>query len=89
MPRKKVQTEVENDPDTEICLVHRDQVRGDYWPLASFMGGVDKISVDRRGDTTIIKIVSPAGGIYLDVPWKRPKREFRSRRASENKPGPT
>ena len=88
MRREKVTIPVENDPNTDICLVHRDQVRGDYWPLASFLGGVDKITVDRRGNTTIIKIVSPDGGIYLDDSWERPKREWRSRRASQAKPKP-
>jgi hypothetical protein len=95
MARKKEMTEVENAAAADIYLVesspeNRGPGGGDYWPLASVKGGVDRITVERRGNTTIIKIVSPGGGSYLDPDgWDRPKREWRSRSASQAKAKPS
>ncbi len=89
MRRKKI--ECEDAPEATIELVESDPHDPkrlwfggkDHWPLASIRGGVDKMTVQRKGNTTIIKIVSPEGGSYLDPDgWERPKRQWRTRRVS-------
>jgi hypothetical protein len=84
MPRKpKKPIPVEDAPSATVEVRTRDfQTRGpkDHWPLAILGGGIDKMTVERKGNTTIIKIVSPEGGSVLDPGGlERPKREWRSR----------
>ena len=91
MTRRKKNGEAEvslDTPSINVELRNKSARPGSYdrWPLASIEGGIDKISVDRRGNTTIIKIVSPEGSIYADN-WKRPKREWRTRRLAQPAPG--
>jgi len=90
MPKKaKEPLEAENAAEATIELVARNRGQNDRWPLASVKGGVDKMTVERKGNTTIIKIVSPEGGSYLDPDgWQRPKREWRSRRSPKAIDGP-
>ena len=85
------------DGDADILLVKHndpDPRMKDRWTLASVRGGVDKITVERKGNTTIIKVVSPEGLSFLDTPnlrggWQRPKREWRSRHPSQPKVTPS
>jgi hypothetical protein len=60
----------------------------EYWPLAVVEGGIDRITVEREGNTTIIKIVSPEGHEYADPVWERPKGEWRSLKGPNSEPQP-
>lgn len=69
----------------EIVVELRDRPGGaklaeHSWPIAVVRGGIDKFSITHRGDTTTIKIVSPAGNAISDD-WERPKRGRGSRKA--------
>jgi len=90
---KKKPTPVEDAPAAQIELVTHDnspRTPKDRWPIAIVKGGIDKMTVERKGNTTIIKIVSPEGGDYLDPGgWERPRREWRSRRVPRPKAIPT
>lgn len=84
MPRKPTKpVPCEDAPEALVELITHDPfTRGkkDTWTLASIRGPVDKMTVERKGNTTIIKIVSPDGDSALDPGgWERPKREWRSR----------
>jgi hypothetical protein len=86
MPRRKDIEEVTMDTRSISIEMRNGAARGksDRWPLASVIGGIDKLTIDRRGNTTIIKIVSPQGGPIMDN-WERPKRQWRSRRDGPSK----
>jgi hypothetical protein len=93
MPRRPTKpVPCEDAPQATVELITHDPfTRGkkDTWPLAAIRGGVDKMTVERKGNTTIIKIVSPDGSSVLDPGgWERPKREWRSRRSGQPKAAP-
>jgi hypothetical protein len=93
MPRKPTKPiPCEDAPEALVELITLDPfTRGkkDTWPLASIKGGVDKMTVEIKGNTTIIKIVSPDASSGLDPGgWERPKREWRSRRGRQAKAAP-
>jgi hypothetical protein len=80
------------DDEAAVVLVRRNadlRRAKDRWSLAGVSGGIDKMTVERKGNTTIIKIVSPEGGSYLDPGgWERPTRERRRRRTPAAKAKP-
>ena len=87
--KKELVVPVEDAPVALVELITHDplhpRAKKDTWPIASVKGGVDKMTVERKGNTMIIKIVSPEGGSTLDPGgWERPKREWHSR----HKPSP-
>ena len=53
----------------------------DYWPLATIKGGIETMTVTRRGRTLTLKIVSPDAAVWSDgwnpnVPgWERHDKE--------------
>lgn len=63
-----------------VELTKRTDTR-DSKALACIHGGIDKVTVERKGNTTIIKIVSPDSEPYLGPGgWKRPARKELYRR---------
>ena len=104
MPRNRTKPiACEDAPQADIDLIARDPDSGkelDHWPLAVVWGGIDKMTVEQKGNMTIIKIVSPEGGKGLFESWERskdrfvkpasatPERKSRTRRASEPKAAP-
>jgi hypothetical protein len=57
----------------------------DRWPLATFSGGVNRISLSRRGNTTTIKIESPQAVIWSEgyrKPAVRPGRRAKIAQAT-------
>ena len=55
--------------------------------LANIEGGIEKCSVVRRGNKTIIEIVSPKAMIYTKG-WEKPKREPVPRRKVTKRAAP-
>lgn len=66
-------------------------IPADRQPLVTIRGGFDSYSVKRRGNKTIIEIVSPDAEIWSEG-WERPKRGPHSRKVVNNgskaKPAP-
>ena len=58
----------------------------DRWPLATFSGGIEKIQIRRRGNTTTIKIKSPEASVWCDDVHRPPQRGLRSAGALKAKP---
>lgn len=62
-----------------LQLVAQHPMKGDSWPLASLIGGIDKMTIRHRGNKTIVEFVSPEALVTADS-WVRPKRGPDSRR---------
>ena len=61
-------------------------VEGD-WPLVTFRGGLDRVSVTRRGSVTTIKIASRDAALWMEGAWKRrPVRPGNGRKSAKIEP---
>jgi hypothetical protein len=75
----------------EVCMQLRAHLRGneyskDYWPLATFSGGIEEMSFSREGDTTIVRIRSPKAKIWCDE-VHRPPTVVSAATAANREPG--
>lgn len=62
-----------------LQLVADHPMKNDRWPLASLIGGIDKMTIRHRGNRVMVEFVSPEARVTADS-WVRPKRGPDSRR---------